>query len=162
MVSTSTADVSGPAATPWRDPRRHEWRGGDIACGWVVGAVTLAVLSIVLGVLGGAAGAAIGAVAMMTGLVALSLYGVPVAIGAATLLRVVRWEWLHLLAFAALGALGGALALSATTWTMHDPGTYALPAGCGAITAVVARGVSRRRAIRTRGIRPPEPEDATA
>lgn len=47
-------------------------------------------------------------------------------------------------------------------WTMHDAGTAALSAGFGAITAVVARAVSRLRAVRSRGTRPPEPVEAAA
>ncbi|GEK80821.1 hypothetical protein [Agrococcus baldri] len=89
---------------------------------------------------------------VILGLPMLTLYGVPVAIAAATALRPVTSEAIHLLVFAALGAIGGGItALLAqgavvTGWVVVAPAIIV-----GVATAVLAWAGAHHAALRTRG-----------
>lgn len=137
----------------WRDPEQHEWTAGDIAFGWAVGLGVLLAGSAVLGVV--MAGSAAGFVliyAAILGIPTHTLYGVPLAIAAATALRRVRSEVVHLAVFAALGALGGVLAaLVAQPFLGSGPYVVVPTVLVGTLTAVGSRALAHDRAVRTRG-----------
>ena len=137
----------------WRDPAANEFTAGDIAFGWIVGVGGVLAGSLVFGLLLVAEGLVVALVyGAMIGLPALTLYGVPVAVAAGTALRRVPAEWVHLVAFGGLGALGGALAV--VVFSSGDPAwgiLYAPGTLTGAATAVSARALAKRRALRTRG-----------
>lgn len=147
-----------PAADPlhdrsrWRDPAKHEWTAGDIRFGWLVGAGVVLAGSVVIGVIMWGSAALMGVVGgVLLGLPMLTLYGVPVAIAAATALRRVDSEAVHLLVFAALGAIGGGItALLAqgivAGWVLAAPAVI-----LGVTTAVIARAMAHDTALRTRG-----------
>ncbi|MCH1883441.1 hypothetical protein [Agrococcus sp. ARC_14] len=134
------------------DPAKHEWTAGDIKFGWLVGASVVLAGSLVIGVIMWGSAALMGVFGgVLLGLPMLTLYGVPVAIAAASALRRVNSEAIHLLVFAALGAIGGGItALLAqgivAGWALA-PSTVIL----GATTAVIARAVAHDTASRTRG-----------
>ncbi len=137
----------------WRDPAANEFTAGDIAFGWVVGAGAVFAGSFVFGAVLAASTLPIALlIGAFIGLPALTLYGVPVAIAAAAVLRRVRAEWVHHASFGVLGAIGGALAVA--VFAGGDPSWGVLFAPgiiTGAASAVLARGLAKRRAIRTRG-----------
>lgn len=142
-----------PARYGWRDPAKHEWTAGDIAYGWGVGIGVVLVGSLVLGVLmAGSAAVMAVLIGAIFGIPAHTLYGVPVAIAAATALRRVENELVHLAVFALLGALGGflvGLLMSGsvvTGWVLMAPAIIV-----GTATAVLARALAHDRAIRRRG-----------
>lgn len=137
----------------WRDPEANEFTAGDIAFGWVFGAGAVLAGSFVFGAVLAAAVLPIALLyGAIIGLPALTLYGVPVAVAAATALRRVAAEWIHLATFGVLGAIGGALAVAVfangdENWgVLYAPGIIT-----GAATAVTARALAKRRALRKRG-----------
>lgn len=136
----------------WRDPAKHEWTAGDIKFGWLIGAGVVLVGSLVIGVIMWGSAALMGVFGgVLLGLPMLTLYGVPVAIAAATALRRVASEAIHLFVFAVLGAIGGGItALLAqgivAGWALV-PSTVIV----GVATAVIARAVAHDTALRTRG-----------
>lgn len=139
----------------WRDPARHEWTAGDIAFGWAVGIGVVLAGSLVLGVVMAGAGAVIVViVGALIGIPVHTLYGVPVAIAAATALRRTESELVHLAVFALLGAVGGAvtgLLLAepiGVGWAVMAPAVIA-----GTTTAVASRALAHDRALRSRGAR---------
>lgn len=137
----------------WRDPAKGEWTAGDIAFGWLVGAGVILGCSIVFGLILAGSAVTIGlVVGAMIGLPTLTLYGVPVAIGAATLLRRVPSGWGHLAVFAALGAAGGAAAIAIVGPAIaQSPVLFAPGIITGTLTAVLARALAEHRALRVRG-----------
>jgi len=140
----------------WRDPAANEFTAGDIAVGWAVGAGAVLAGSFVFGAVLAASALPIALLyGAIIGLPALTLYGVPVALAAATALRRVPAEWVHHAVFGVLGALGGALAVA--IFANGDPNWSVLFAPgiiTGAASAVLARGFAKRRALRTRGAEP--------
>ncbi|WP_026373787.1 hypothetical protein [Agrococcus lahaulensis] len=139
-----------------RDPAANEFTAGDIAFGWVVGVGAVLAGSFVFGAVLAAAVLPIALLyGAIIGLPALTLYGVPVALAAATALRRAPSEWVHHAVFGVLGALGGALAVA--IFANGDPNWSVLFAPgiiTGAASAVLARGLAKRRALRTRGAEP--------
>lgn len=140
----------------WRDPAANEFTAGDIVFGWVVGIGAVLAGSLISGLVLVAEGLVVAlAYGALIGFPALTLYGVPAAIAAAAALRRVAAEWVHLAAFGALGAIGGSLAV--LVFSSGDPLwsiLYAPGILTGTATAVVARALAKRRAIRTRGATP--------
>lgn len=135
-----------------RDPTKHEWTAGDIKFGWLVGAGVVLAGSLVIGVIMWGSAALMGVFGgVLLGLPMLTLYGVPVAIAAATALRRVNSEAIHLVVFAALGAVGGGitalLAQGVVAGWVLVPSTVIV----GAATAVIARAMAHDTALRTRG-----------
>lgn len=154
-MTTPEADTSQEAVRErygWRDPAKHEWTAGDIGFGWLVGAGVVLGGSLVMGVIMWGSAALMGVYGgLFLGLPMLTLYGVPAAIAAATALRHVNSEAIHLLVFAALGAIGGGItALLAqgivAEWVLVPPAVIV-----GVATAVIARVMAHDRAIRRRG-----------
>lgn len=147
-----------PERQGWRDPAEHEWTAGDIAFGWAVGVGIVLAGSVVVGVLmAGSAAMIVVIYGAVIGIPTHTLYGVPVAIAAATALRRVRNELVHLATFAALGALGGLLA----ALVVHEPldigwVVFAPAILIGTATAVLSRALAHHRALRVRGA-PTEP-----
>ncbi|WP_347753885.1 hypothetical protein [Agrococcus sp. ProA11] len=137
----------------WRDPAAHEWTAGDIAFGWLVGAGVLLAGSLVVGVvMAGSAAVIVMLFGAIIGLPTLTVYGIPVAIAAASALRRVRNEFVHVIVFALLGALGGALAGLASAEPVGSGWAIVTPMiVVGAVTAVLARALAHDRAMRTRG-----------
>ncbi|SDH96857.1 hypothetical protein [Agrococcus jejuensis] len=136
------------------DPRRNQCTVLDVAVGWVVAIMSLAVTAIVttiapLGVasefavesLGGAGLTAMFAVVI--GGVPLTIYGVPAAVALAVLLSVLRmrWEVVHLACFAALGAIVAWPAASLVDRPILEVLPYAI------VAAVVGRLAGKRFAI---------------
>jgi hypothetical protein len=140
----------------WRDPAANECAAGDIAFGWLTGAGAVLAGSFVFGVVLAAGAMPIAVLyGLLIGLPALTLYGVPGAVAAATALRRVSSEWVHLAVFGVLGMIGGALAVAVfaggdSSWDMlFAPGIIT-----GAAAAVMARASAKARALRSRGSRP--------
>lgn len=136
----------------WRDPAKHEWTAGDIAFGWLVGAGVVLGGSLVIGVIMWGSAALMGVLGgFFLGLPMLTLYGVPVAIAAATALRRVANEAIHLVVFGGLGAIGGGitalLAQDVVAGWVLVPSTVIV----GVATAVIARAMAHHTALRTRG-----------
>ncbi|WP_405217467.1 hypothetical protein [Agrococcus sp. Ld7] len=137
----------------WRDPAAYEWTAGDIAFGWLVGAGAVLAGSLVVGVvMAGSAAVIVVLFGAIIGLPTLTVYGIPVAIAAASALRRVGHEFVHVIVFALLGALGGALAALVSAEPMGSGWTIVTPMILvGACTAVLARTLAHDRAVRTRG-----------
>ncbi|GAA2172795.1 hypothetical protein GCM10009846_12140 [Agrococcus versicolor] len=140
-----------PGLRPPRDPRRNEWSLVDLGVGWLAGAATMTVVALIVGAVAGLSDGGtdwIGgaAIAVLFGLPVLGCYGIPIAAVAASLLRPVRAEWIHLAVFAGLGAIGCAL----FSLVMSEGGIGLIPATLpyGVPSAVVARLVAKRIAIR--------------
>lgn len=143
------------------DPRANAWTGLDLGVGWAIGIGALLVVGVVHGVVTGLGpggsptyGAVFGWFAVLSGAPVLTAYGVPVAALAATILRRVRAEWLHLVVFAALGALGCWLFALVMTGLGESGaaggsggGWFVTTVAYGIVAAVAARWGAKRCAI---------------
>lgn len=141
------------------DPRANAWSGMDLAIGWAVGIAAILVVGLVHGVVSGLGeggtpmyGAVLPWFAAIYGAPVLTIYGVPVAALAASLLRRVRAESVHLAVFAVLGALGCLLFdLAMTglggTGSGGPGGWFVTTVAYGVVAAVAARAVAKRCAI---------------
>ncbi len=154
------------------DPRRDEWEGLDLLVGWGFAVLAIPVVGLLHGIVaaflpGGddpAMGIAIGVFAAAYGAPVVTVYGVPVAALAATLLRPLRAEWVHLLVFALLGLLGCWL-FEVVMGTMGGSGGdgawTATTAPYGVAAAVAGRLLAKRCAIarlrRSREMLPADP-----
>lgn len=135
------------------DPRENDWTWVDIGVGWVAGLVALLAVGvgqgIWLGVVHGdpASILMIPLFMLVPGAAVLAIYGIPVSILLATVLRPVRSEIVHLAVFLAAGVLGAAL----LELLLGGFGVFVVAAPYAAAAAVVGRFVAKRRAVRRVG-----------
>lgn len=142
------------------DPRRNRWSGLDLAIGWGAAVLTIGLVGLLHGIAlsimsGGTSSPLLGVIiapaAVLYGAPVVTVVGVPVAALAATLLRPVRLEWVHLVVFAALGAGGAALfAVCVGSLMGSDEASEWLVVTLpyGVVAAVAARVLAKRCAVR--------------
>ena len=152
----SAGTVSEPMDPPQDDPHVHRFDYADFGRGLVCAFATLLAVNLLLDLLFSTPSyrLATAGYATIVGSVVLITYGWSSAALAALLLRRVRHEWVHLAAFAALGAAGGLGVMryfsGENGFFAAEPASYALFVVPGVVTALGGRIGMRAWAKRLR------------